>query len=93
MTDDECAACRDLWSWSDGSAVSWHSWRDSEPNGIFDCGALTLDDWIAQDCDLEMRFLCEKGMFIALETFGTCQINILNYKRDVCYIRIDCYLP
>ena len=61
VTDNECAACRDLWSWSDGSAVSWHSWRDGEPNGIFDCGALAIDAWIAENCDLEMRFLCEKG--------------------------------
>ena len=75
MTDDECAACRGLWSWSDGSAVSWHSWKDGEPNGLFDCGALTINGWIAQDCDLEISFLCEKGMFINLDG----NINILKF--------------
>ena len=62
VTSDECDACRSKWSWSDDTSMTWQQWLPDEPTDVFECGRMTRSGWSVADCNIELRFICERGM-------------------------------
>ena len=60
-TAEQCHACRASWSWYDGTAMSWWNWQNEEPNE-FACGRLSGDGWAENDCGIELKYICQRGI-------------------------------
>ena len=70
-----CDACRALWSWMDGTAMTdangdliYSNWKSTEPNS--DTGCMRIDyytgQWRDQTCTTAEPFICKKGWWSAL---------------------------
>ena len=60
-TEAECEACRQSWSWNDGTDMSWYNWLPREPGGA-NCGRLGVNGWAEYECSAKYRFICERGI-------------------------------
>ena len=58
-----CDACRASWRWYDGSPMDMMNWEDEEPNEL-SCGRITSEGWAENNCAEELRYICERGLYI-----------------------------
>ena len=40
--------------------MSWWNWQPEEPNELT-CGRLSTEGWAENDCDEELKYICERG--------------------------------
>ena len=72
----DCEACRASWTWYEGTTMGWWTWSSNEPT-TFDCGRLTPDAWASTDCVLELKYVCERGLYAVDEPLN----SISKFKR------------
>ena len=62
-TADECNACRDQWTWIDGSeTASFHSWYPGEPDFGETFGRIHYEGALAANNDrLSLKYICKSG--------------------------------
>ena len=78
---ENCETYRASWSWSDDSTpMAWWNWQPGEPDEST-CGRKTESGWAANDCDVELRFICQQGEVLALtcSLFSMCTCNLKMY--------------
>ena len=59
--DANCERCRARWTWSDGTAMSWWSWQDSQPGRASAYGGLGASGWVVIHEEDSYSFICERG--------------------------------
>ena len=63
VTAAECQACRDSWTWLDGSAVTINRFGGVEPNLRNErCARLTTTgEWAGSGCTAKFKSICKRG--------------------------------